>query len=260
VFTGNKTVTLNLNTPAGGASLGAIANAVLTIIDDDSSPGAMQIDFLQTELDDVLECIANVSLTLLESDRTGAAADITNCITAAQQLLADAQAQATIDALGVKGATKLQKKFASLLKKLLATRTTLDDLSKTDAKALKSLRRVSRTGAKTQKVFVKFKTEAPFVVLEELKGKGGFRGANEFACYRIHVFDLANGANCGPGVIGVTNLPSSVGLDVVLDGIIIKSATDFCIVTGEDQGVAQVTVTACDSSSSLFLINVGPPP
>jgi Calx-beta domain len=260
VFTGDKTVNLSLNAPTGGASLGAIANAVLTIIDDDSSPGAMRIDFLQSELDDVLECIANVSLTLLESDRAGASADIPNCVSAAQQLLADAQAQATIDALGAKGATKLQKKFASLLKKLLATQSTLDDLSKTDAKALRSLMKVSSTGGKTQKVFVKFKTEAPFVVLEELKGKGGFHGTNERVCYRIRVFDLANGANCGPGVIGVTNLPASVGLDVVLDGIIIKSATDFCVITGEDQGVAQVTATACGSSSSLFLINVGPPP
>ena len=81
-----------------------------------------------------------------------------------------------------------------------------------------------------------------------------------FACYRIHVLDLAKGAICGPGVMEATNLPTSVGLDVVQDGFIIKSAADFCVITGEDQGGAQVTATACGASSSLFLINIGPPP
>ena len=257
---GAETVNLTLSTPTGGASLGGPARAVLTILDNDTTPGATRLDFLQGRLDDILECLANVSLTLLASDRDSATAEMDDCIAAVEDLIAEAQAQETIDALGVKAAAGLQRRFASLLKKMLAAQNTLGDPRKTDAKALKALMKTNALIAKTQRTFIKFKTQAPFVVLEERRGKGGFYGANEFACYRIHVLDLAKGANCGPGTITVSNLADSVGLDVVLDAVIIKSATDFCVITGEDQGAARVTVTACERSSSLILINVGPPP
>src|SRR5207249_1642322 len=149
-------------------------------------------------------------------------------------------AQSDLSALGIKGARSVQKQFASLLKRLFAAQTALDNTVKvTDDKALKALMKATAQIGKAQKSFIKFKTEAPFVVLEELRGRGGFHGTNEFVCYRIHVLDLSKGANCGPGTITMSNLPDSAGLDVVQDAVIIKSATDFCVITGEDEGAAR---------------------
>ncbi|HUK81117.1 MAG TPA: Calx-beta domain-containing protein [Verrucomicrobiae bacterium] len=256
---GVTTVNLTLSNPSG-AALGSRSTAVLQIIGTSASPGAARIDFLQSELDGVLECTANVTLTLISPDRPGAAAEISDCVAAAQQLLDDAQAQATIDALGTKGAKKLQKRFAALLKRLIATQTVLDDSTKSDAKALQSLTKVSVFGAKTQRVFLKFKKEAPFVVLEELKLKNGIHFSNQRVCYRIHVMDLANGAICGPGTITVTNLYVSGDLIIVQEGIIVKSDTDFCVVTGPAEGGAVITVTACGGTSSLPLVSRVPTP
>jgi hypothetical protein len=189
-------------------------------------------------------------------DRDGARAEITNCIVTAQLL-----AQSDLSALGDKGAVRVQKQFATVIKRLMAGQTALDNSAKvTDAKALNALIKASTQIAKAQKSFIKFKTEAPFVVLEELRGRGGFRGPNQLVCYRIHVLDLSKGANCGPGTISMSNLPDFVGLNVVQDAVIIKNATDFCVITGDVEGAARITATACDRSSSLILINVGPPP
>ena len=260
VYTGNKTVKLSLTNATNGAALGTISSAVLTIIDDDTTPGATRLDFLQSELDNVLACIANVSLTLISPDRPGAAAQIADCVAAAQQLLDDSLSQETVDVLGSKPAKKLQKQFASLHKRLVATQAVLEDEAQSDAKALNSLTKVSAFGSKSQKAFLKFKKEAPFVVLEQLGGQGGFHFSNQRVCYRIHVMDLAKGANCGPGTISVTNLYVSGDLIIVQENIIVKSDTDFCVLTGPAQGGAMITVTACGRSSSLPILNRIPSP
>jgi hypothetical protein len=257
LFAGNCTVRLLLSNPTGNATLGASSNAVLTIIESQPSPGSARVDVLQRELDAISDCAGNAALSLLASNRTTAATDFSSCVGAAQQLLSDSNAQTTIDALGSKGATGLQKKIGALLKTLNAMETLFNNVSQSDAKALKGLRKASSMLAKTKNWLLKFSAQAPFVMLEELKGRGGFHRTNEVVCYRVYVFSSVR-TNCAPASITVTNLPASQDRDVVESGINQINATDFCIATGSEQGVARITADACDRPSSVILFNLGP--
>ena len=214
---------------------------------------------IEAQLCPLLDSLTEAAVSVAQSRRTIASAQLGLTLDFADGLVATVQSPDMTVALGNTSKT-LQKSLSRFQSQLLKAEAAVGNPGVTDSAALKAMLSAVTFGQQLKALVPTLPSSDTVVMVSEVKSSTMvLHYAGDTVCFQVNILNAASDPSCGPVNVSVDPVGGNPTDVLVIGTPYFSTATDFCLTMGPDAGMLQVTVSTCNQTNSVLLYNYGVP-